>query len=142
MKRSTHNTELGNKSHRLIGHVCRLIGHVCRLIGHVCRLIGHVCRLIGHVCRLIGHVCRLIGHVCRLIGHAFWLIGHVCMLIGHVCLILFLCYFDIFIHDPVPNDPNHPNELCILLHVGVTDTAGTFIVCFIGFCLVKSSRRL
>ena len=125
MKRSTHNTELGNKSHRLIGHVCRLIGHVCRLI--------------GHVCRLIGHVCRLIGHVCRLIGHAFWLIGHVCMLIGHVCLILFLCYFDIFIHDPVPNDPN---ELCILLHVGVTDTAGTFIVCFIGFCLVKSSRRL
>ena len=39
--------------------------------------------------------------------------------------ILFLCYFAIFTHDPVPNDSN---ELRILSRTDVTDTAETSVV--------------
>jgi len=47
--------------------------------------------------------------------------------IGHanvVCHHTVLCYYAIFIHDPVPNDPN---ELCILSHTCLTATVETSI---------------
>ena len=65
--------------------------------------------------------------------------------IGHICInksslelntkvsfvaILFLCYFAIFIHDPVHNDSN---QSPILSYTGVTDTAEISVVSCTGF---------
>ena len=47
----------------------------------------------------------------------------------------FLCYFAIFIDDPVPNDSN---EFCILSPTGVTATEETSFVIFICVHLIKA----
>ena len=46
--------------------------------------------------------------------------------------ILFLCYFAIFLHDPVPNDSN---ELCVVPH---SVTAEASVVHFIDFHPTKT----
>ena len=48
---------------------------------------------------------------------------------------MFLGYFVIFAHDPVPNDSN---MLCIILHMGITATGEICIVSFIGFHPTKT----
>ena len=49
--------------------------------------------------------------------------------------ILFLYYFAIFIHDPVPNDSN---KICILSHTDVTATVETSVVSLIDFPQTKT----